>query len=88
MMPSLSTHRKCCKHALETPFLALPSEIQVPPITGKVMLTVSFDISGVLMLAFKDPDITVNTQSYCGTSKMLVLPSSGSIPACLQGVSP
>jgi hypothetical protein len=31
---------------------------------AKVML---FDINGPMMLVFKDPNITINKQHYCGT---------------------
>jgi hypothetical protein len=31
------------------------------------MLTIFFDINTLLMSVFKDPDITINAHSYCGT---------------------
>jgi hypothetical protein len=33
---------------------------------GRVMLSAFFNINGLLVLAFMDPDITINTQRYCG----------------------
>jgi hypothetical protein len=51
-----------CKH-LPPP---RPKELKFQPSVGKAILTTFFDISGLLMVKFNDPDITINAQCYCG----------------------
>jgi hypothetical protein len=46
---------------------AHPKKFKSQPPAGKAMLTVFFDINGPLILGFKDPEITINAQNYCGT---------------------
>lgn len=59
IVPPPLTNRKSCKYAMQ--------EIQVQPSPWKVMLTIPFKFNEPLMLSFKDPDITINTQHYFGT---------------------
>lgn len=44
--------------------LSVPQAVQVPPTAQEVMSAVFLNINGLLMLAFKDPDITINAHSY------------------------
>jgi hypothetical protein len=41
---------------------ACPRKFKSQPTAEKFMLTIFFDINGLLILVFKDHDITINTQ--------------------------
>jgi hypothetical protein len=80
---SLSTHRKSCKYAMETPILPHTKKLKPQPSARKVM--VFSDTNGPLMLAFKT--LTSPSLCYCGTSENFVLPSRESVLACSWKVS-
>jgi hypothetical protein len=61
MVPPLSAYGESCKHAIKTLILSPPSKFK-SELAGNIILTVLSDITGPLMLACKDSDITINKQ--------------------------
>jgi hypothetical protein len=43
-----------------------PKKFKLQPSVGKARLMSFFSLSGLLIATFNDPDITINTQCYCG----------------------
>jgi hypothetical protein len=53
--------------------ILVPYEIKVPTICRKGHAAIFFDMTEILMLVFKDPDIIMNAQCCCGTVQDLCI---------------
>ena len=71
----LHTRNKTIKYAVETCYISIPKKFQVQRSAGKVMATVFWDITSILLLDFLERNHTVTDQHYSDQPEEQLHPS-------------